>query len=185
GEIRDIRIVRFDGQAWTPPRPVHADGWHFAGCPVNGPAVAAQGPRVWVAWYTEAGGWPELRAAVSQDGGDSFAAPVTLVRGPRRRRVAHAGGRRGRRAGVDGGGGRHPGAARRGRALKRGQAYCILRVMPPSTMNSCAVVKPDSAGASRWTASAAMSSGVPTRPAGCWAWSRRDSFGRRRRAGAC
>ncbi|WP_019398202.1 hypothetical protein [Pseudoxanthomonas sp. GW2] len=82
GEIRDIRIVRFDGQAWTPPRPVHADGWHFAGCPVNGPAVAAQGPRVWVAWYTEAGGWPELRAAVSQDGGDSFAAPVTLVRGP-------------------------------------------------------------------------------------------------------
>ena len=28
-----------------------------------------------------------------------------------------------------------------------------------------------------------MSSGVPTRPAGCWPWSRRDSFGLRRRAG--
>src|SRR5690606_41988534 len=40
------------------------------------------GSRAWVAWYTEADGAPELRLAVSDDAGDSFAAPVTLARGP-------------------------------------------------------------------------------------------------------
>ncbi len=84
GEIRDTRIVRLqeDG-TWTAPREVHRDGWHFTGCPVNGPAVAADGRQVWVAWYTEADGQPELRAARSNDAGASFAAPVTLARGPR------------------------------------------------------------------------------------------------------
>lgn len=81
-EVRDTRIVRLDGDAWTPPRAVYADGWRFPGCPVNGPAVAADGSRAWVAWYTEADGAPELRLAVSDDAGDSFAAPVTLARGP-------------------------------------------------------------------------------------------------------
>lgn len=82
GEIRDTRIVRFDGTAWTPPHDVHADGWEIAGCPVNGPVVVADGASVWVAWYTEAGGMPELRAARSQDAGDTFSAPVTLAKGP-------------------------------------------------------------------------------------------------------
>lgn len=80
-EIRDTRIVRFDGQAWTPPRDVHADGWRIAGCPVNGPVVVAEGNQVWVAWYTEADGLPELRAARSDDAGDHFGAPVTLAKG--------------------------------------------------------------------------------------------------------
>lgn len=83
GEVRDTRIVRLeDDGRWTAPREVHGDGWHFAGCPVNGPAVAADGEQVWVAWYTEAAGEPELRAARSHDAGDSFGAPVTLARGP-------------------------------------------------------------------------------------------------------
>ncbi len=81
GEIRDTRIVRFDGKAWTTPRDVHTDGWHMPACPVNGPVVAAHGDDVWVAWYTEAGGVPELRAAHSADAGDHFDAPVTLARG--------------------------------------------------------------------------------------------------------
>jgi hypothetical protein len=81
-EVRDTRIVRLEGGHWTAPRDVHADDWHFAGCPVNGPAVVADGSRVWVAWYTEAGGVPELRAARSDDAGDSFGAPVTLAKGP-------------------------------------------------------------------------------------------------------
>lgn len=81
GEIRDTRIVRFDGERWTTPRDVHADGWQIAGCPVNGPVVVAEGGTVWVAWYTEADGMPELRAARSQDAGDSFDAPVTLAKG--------------------------------------------------------------------------------------------------------
>ena len=81
-EIRDTRIVRFDGQRWTAPRDVHADGWRIAGCPVNGPVVVADGATVWVAWYTEAEGTPALRAARSTDAGDTFAAPVTLAKGP-------------------------------------------------------------------------------------------------------
>ena len=81
GEIRDTRIVRFDGQRWTSPRDVHADGWKIAGCPVNGPMAVADGATVWVAWYTEAGGMPELRAARSDDAGDTFGTPVTLAKG--------------------------------------------------------------------------------------------------------
>ena len=82
GEIRDTRLVRFDGETWTAPRDVHADGWQIAGCPVNGPVVVAQGNTLWVAWYTEAEGPPELRAARSDDAGDTFTAPVTIAQGP-------------------------------------------------------------------------------------------------------
>src|SRR5690606_16713029 len=39
GEVRDILATRLDGEAWTPPKPVHADGWVMPACPVNGPAV--------------------------------------------------------------------------------------------------------------------------------------------------
>ncbi|MEL1264854.1 hypothetical protein [Pseudoxanthomonas putridarboris] len=80
-EIRDTRIVRFDGMAWTAPRDVHADGWRIAGCPVNGPVVVAEGGTVWAAWYTEASGEPEVRAARSDDAGDTFQPPVTLAKG--------------------------------------------------------------------------------------------------------
>jgi hypothetical protein len=80
-EIRDTRLVRFDGERWTAPRDVHADGWQIAGCPVNGPMTVADGATVWVAWYTEADGVPELRAARSADAGDTFGAPVTLAKG--------------------------------------------------------------------------------------------------------
>ena len=81
GEIRDTRLVRFENDAWTTPRDVHRDGWKFAGCPVNGPAVAARGDAVWVAWYTEADGQPSLRLARSRDSGDTFAAPRAIAEG--------------------------------------------------------------------------------------------------------
>ena len=94
-EIRDTRIVRFSDGAWTAPQDVYADGWHFPGCPVNGPVVAADGAEaVWTAWYTEADGVPELRAAYSGDAGDRFGAPATLAKGPHvlgRLAMAHAG----------------------------------------------------------------------------------------------
>lgn len=53
-EIRDISIVRLIDDAWTDPINVHPDGWEISGCPVNGPAVAAQGDRIAVAWFTAA-----------------------------------------------------------------------------------------------------------------------------------
>lgn len=80
-EIRDIAAVRYDGKAWGKPVPVHADGWVMKGCPVNGPAVAADGNAALVAWYTEAGGKPSVRIARSEDAGDSFGAPVAIDEG--------------------------------------------------------------------------------------------------------
>lgn len=79
-EVRDIRAVHLAGVKPTP-RDVHRDGWTMPGCPVNGPAVAAEGMRVATAWYTAAGGEPEVRMALSGDGGERFAAPITLDRG--------------------------------------------------------------------------------------------------------
>ena len=81
GEVRDIMATRLDHAGWTPPGPVHADGWEMRACPVNGPAVAARGESAVVAWYTEAGGQPEVRVAHSADAGDGFAAPVSLDAG--------------------------------------------------------------------------------------------------------
>lgn len=81
GEIRDTRIVRFDGRRWTAPRDVHSDGWKMPGCPVNGPVVVARGRTVWVAWYTMADGVPEVRAARSDDAGDHFGPALSLDKG--------------------------------------------------------------------------------------------------------
>ena len=81
GEVRDILSTRFDGNAWTTPKAVHADGWVMPACPVNGPDVAAQGDAAVVGWYTEAGGQPEVRLAASTDAGDTFAQPVSLDAG--------------------------------------------------------------------------------------------------------
>lgn len=81
GEVRDIVATRFDGQAWSTPRPVHVDGWVMPACPVNGPAVAAQGEQAWVAWYTAAEGRPALRLAASTDAGDRFGPPLEVTAG--------------------------------------------------------------------------------------------------------
>lgn len=76
--VRDIAITRFEAGRWTAPRLVHADGWAFNGCPNNGPAVAARGERVVVAWMTGAGGRPAVYAAFSADAGDRFGAPIRI-----------------------------------------------------------------------------------------------------------
>ena len=78
GEIRDIAVVRYHNGRWTAPQIVHRDGWRINGCPVNGPAIAAEGKHVAVAWFTEALGIPRVLAAFSRDGGRSFAPPVVV-----------------------------------------------------------------------------------------------------------
>lgn len=79
-EIRDIYLTRHDGKRWTPPLRVHADQWKMPACPVNGPAIAASGKNVWVAWYTGAGDAPSVRIARSPDGGRRFE-PMRQVAG--------------------------------------------------------------------------------------------------------
>lgn len=78
-EIRDILAVRL--QPAASPRTVHADGWKMPACPVNGPAVAANGDDALVGWYTAAGDVPTVQIARSADAGDSFSTPQVLDRG--------------------------------------------------------------------------------------------------------
>jgi hypothetical protein len=77
-EVRDISIVRLRDGKWSVPAPVHRDGWKIDGCPVNGPAVAASGRRAVVAWFTGAGGNYRVRAAFSNDAGESFGPPAEV-----------------------------------------------------------------------------------------------------------
>ena len=80
GELRDIHAVRLDAGTWSAPSIVHADNWRIDACPVNGPAVAALGDDVVVAWFT-APDLPRVRLAFSGDGGRTFATPVEVASG--------------------------------------------------------------------------------------------------------
>jgi hypothetical protein len=80
-EIRDIYVVRHVDGRWTTPRPVHADGWRIAACPVNGPAIAADGDRVVVAWFTAAHDTARVHVAFSDDGGNTFGGPTRVDNG--------------------------------------------------------------------------------------------------------
>lgn len=76
-EIRDIAIRRLTPDGWSAPALVHADNWRIAGCPVNGPAVAASGRRVAVAWFTGAPA-PRVMLAFSEDSGATFSPPTPI-----------------------------------------------------------------------------------------------------------
>ena len=78
GEIRDIYISRLVNGKWTDPVAVHNDNWHIAACPVNGPALSADGRRVAIAWFTAKGDEGHAFAAFSNDAGKSFTAPIRL-----------------------------------------------------------------------------------------------------------
>ena len=77
-DTRDIAVVRTVGGVWASPAPVHNDGWHVEGCPVNGPAVAAHGDTAVVVWFTGAQDTARVRVAWSMDGGATFGPPVRV-----------------------------------------------------------------------------------------------------------
>ncbi|HVJ31288.1 MAG TPA: hypothetical protein VNA66_13325 [Gammaproteobacteria bacterium] len=77
-EIRDVVVRRHADGAWQQPVAAGVDNWQIEGCPVNGPAIAAAGERVAVAWFTAAGGSPRVRFASSADGAASFAKAIDL-----------------------------------------------------------------------------------------------------------
>ncbi len=74
-EVRDPWSVRRTEGAWSDPSPVARDSWQIAGCPVNGPSVAAAGDTVVVVWFTAASGSPAVEAAVSLDRGATWGDP--------------------------------------------------------------------------------------------------------------
>ncbi len=77
-EVRDIAVVRRVDGAWSEPQLVHNDNWQIAACPVNGPALAARGDTVVIAWFTGAQDTARVRVAYSTDAGAHFAAPVRV-----------------------------------------------------------------------------------------------------------
>ena len=78
-EIRDIYYVRrLANGRWTPPAPVHRDGWRINACPVNGPNVDAKGDRVALAWFTAANDTPRVKLAFSENAGERFGPPVRI-----------------------------------------------------------------------------------------------------------
>ncbi len=78
-EVRDIRVVRSTADGWTDPGSVADDGWVISACPVNGPAIEADGRQVVVAWFTAAADSPRVMLAFSPDGGASFGEPIRVA----------------------------------------------------------------------------------------------------------
>ncbi len=89
-EIRDIYMARMIEGRWQKGVPVAEDGWEIAGCPVNGPAVAAAGRHVAVGWFTAAHDEPRVRFARSSDGGGSFESALDVDAGSVSGRVSVA-----------------------------------------------------------------------------------------------
>lgn len=77
-EIRDIYVSRLVSRKWTEPVAAHRDDWKIAACPVNGPALSANGRDVALAWFTAKGDEGHAYVAFSQDSGKSFGGPVRL-----------------------------------------------------------------------------------------------------------
>ena len=77
-EIRDIYVTRYVNGDWTPPVAIHDDQWEIAGCPVNGPSVAAQWNFVAVGWFTAKDDSPKVQLALSVDSGENFSAPILV-----------------------------------------------------------------------------------------------------------
>jgi len=76
-EVRDVYLSRRVAGVHLEAAPVHRDGWQIAGCPVNGPALDAEGQRVVVAWFTGADGG-SVKVAFSTDGGATFRTPIAV-----------------------------------------------------------------------------------------------------------
>lgn len=77
-EIRDIAVIRKENGQWQESQIINSDHWMIKGCPVNGPAIAAQGQSVAIAWYTAAENQPRVQLVFSEDGGKSFSAPIPV-----------------------------------------------------------------------------------------------------------
>jgi hypothetical protein len=77
-DIRDIHVTRIEQGKWTDAVSVHDDKWKIDACPVNGPAVAARGKNVVVAWFSALDDNGKAYAAFSQDSGRTWGAPIRL-----------------------------------------------------------------------------------------------------------
>jgi hypothetical protein len=75
-DLRNIHWMEHGRRGWSRDRIVHDDGWRIAGCPVNGPALAAGRAGILAVWPTMQGESMHVRAALGDARG--FGAPVDL-----------------------------------------------------------------------------------------------------------
>ena len=78
-DLRNIHWLAHRRGRWSGEQAVHDDGWRIAGCPVNGPALAAGPAGVLALWPTMQGESMVIRAA--RGDGRGFGAPVALESG--------------------------------------------------------------------------------------------------------
>lgn len=83
-EMRDVQVAIRAPAGPISTHPVGSEPWKINGCPVNGPALAANGSQLAVAWFAAPGDRPRTAIAFSADGGASW--------GPSRPIPAAAGG---------------------------------------------------------------------------------------------
>lgn len=77
--VRDHALLVFAGPGDPGPRHRPAvDGWRIDACPHHGPALAAAGGTLHLAWYTEGERRQGLFYARSRDGGASFTEPMPV-----------------------------------------------------------------------------------------------------------
>ena len=73
-EIRDNYVARLVNGKWTTPQAVFADNWKIAACPVNGPALSANGRTVAMTWFTVKQDQGQAYLAFSTDAGATWVA---------------------------------------------------------------------------------------------------------------
>ena len=78
-EIRDIYVTRHLDGRWQPGVPLHADNWQIAGCPVNGPAIAARGADVAAAWFSVPDQSPAVYVRFSGDSAATFGPALAIA----------------------------------------------------------------------------------------------------------
>ena len=71
-EVRDIAVSRRVGGQWSEAEIVSTDGWQISACPVNGPAIDANGSAAGIAWFSAPDDQPIVRAAFSESGNIDF-----------------------------------------------------------------------------------------------------------------
>ena len=77
-EVRDIVLQRVSSDGWEAPSVLHADNWAIGGCPINGPAIDAQGDHVAVAWFSAVNDDPVVHLSQSEDGGRTFSESIEI-----------------------------------------------------------------------------------------------------------
>lgn len=77
-EIRDIVVRHWSDGAWGAVHALPADRWQIDACPINGPAIAADGRDVAAAWFSAVDDRPVVHYARSTDGGLTFGEAIDV-----------------------------------------------------------------------------------------------------------